>query len=237
VVSQGADGTWFIKPTPDMRATDMLRGVEALNRELAGGPGEAIAAALMELIAVTSRPPQMDDVMAAAYMETMPKAMWEYPIDVVRGACARWRLVPNAGNWWPTEQQLREQCETLFKSRRDLRAEAMRVLRRLESQEEGVKRGRSFAPYGRTEKYVNACREAFGPGFVYSYLSNRTCDFTDTTIYTIGLSVERLTQRSSALLTQFGVTLKQCPDTTRRFYDEEDARAVFDAPAPKKKWK
>jgi len=131
---------WSVTASPGLTSNELLAGIQALNKELAGGPGDAIASVLLQLISATSRPPWMDDAVASAYMTTMPKAMWDYPIDVVRSACANWRRVPQHGKWWPTEQDLRVQCEKLFESRRKLRAQAMKLLSDLEAQEEHAAR-------------------------------------------------------------------------------------------------
>lgn len=238
-MSQTADGAWQIKPLPGITARDMVQAVNALEAEVAGGPQDEIAKALMELISVTSRPPTMDDFAAAAYPPTMAKALWDYPIDIVRAACQRWRMVPSAGNWWPTEQQLRAQCEELFKVRRGLLDQANSLLSTLSEHERQAareKHSRSTFPSGRTQAYVDACMTAFGPAFVKSYLTHRTCDFTDTTIYAMGFTADRLAQRTSGLIAKHGVMVKACPETTRRIYAEEDARAG-DLPAPKKKWR
>lgn len=208
------------------------------SEDFQAGPEGEIAKAIMELISTTSRPPSKDSAKEAAYVEALCLAMWEYPIDVVQAACRNWRRVPERGRWWPEEQDLRVQCDVLVKPRKDLRDEALSLLRYMERREatEGGRSRTARLPYpnGKTEKFYNAVMAGFGPAFCKSWLSHRTCDFSEDTIYTIGLSVDRLTQNCSVLLKQHGVKLEKCADVTKRFYDDEDARAPSAPPKRRK---
>lgn len=208
------------------------------SEEFRAGPETAIRNAIFELISVTSRPPSIDDAKEIAYQEALCKALWDYPIDVVILACQNWRRVPSQGKWWPSEQDLRVQCDLLVKPRKELRDEAINLLRYMERREEtegGRSRsGRLPYPTGRTERFVEACMASFGPAFCRSWLSHRTCDFSDDTIYTIGLSVDRLTQNCSGLLTKHGVKAERCEEVTKRFYGDEDAKAPSAPPKRRK---
>lgn len=212
----------------------MRRGLDAIDADLRGGPGESIAAALMELISLTSRPPSMDDAIAAAYMASMPKAMWDYPIDVVRNACTQWRRIPGQGRWWPTEQDLRAQCDELVRSRRNLRDAAQSLLNALQA-EESAPRQRSVFPVGATKAYVREVGERLGHGFTFSWLSGRTCAFDERTVYTIALAQTRLTEATGALIEKHGVSVVTCLDVTKRFYEDEDVRAMTQAKKPKRR--
>src|SRR5690606_3150339 len=95
-----------------------------------------IAAAIMELLGATDRPPQLSEEEALARTAALNNMAWEYPIDVVERACREWRKVPAKGRWWPTEQDLRAQCEPLVQPRRDLFNEAKALLSSLRAQEQ-----------------------------------------------------------------------------------------------------
>lgn len=198
------------------------------------GPQAAIAAAILELISVTSRPPSIDDAKELAYQEGLCRAMWDYPIDVVENACRNWRRVPGHGKWWPSEQDLRAQCETLVQPRNEIRAEAEMLLRTMEARQGRGDTNRSLEPIGRTKAFYEAAMAARGPDFCRSWLSGRTCEFNDTTIFTHGLGVERLTQTCGPLMILKGVKAVRCQHVTQRFYAEEDARAELRG-APRKR--
>jgi hypothetical protein len=105
----------------------------------------------MELIGATDRPPQLDEEKAAARILALRNMAWDYPIDVVQAACRKWRRVPQHGRWWPTEQDLRAQCEPLFSSRRKLHAQAAELLRDMEATEEAERRSQQASPFASDE--------------------------------------------------------------------------------------
>jgi len=114
--------------------------------------------AIVELIGATDRPPQLGDEEAVARVQALKQMAWDYPIDVVQIACRNWRRVPSKGRWWPTEQDLRAQCEPLFAPARALRNKAQELLTNLKAEEEHV--ARSAKPsYFAGEKH-RAFREA-----------------------------------------------------------------------------
>ncbi len=215
----------------------------ARSGEFQAGPEDAIAKAIMELISLTQRPPSKDDIKEAPYVEGLCRMAWDYPIDVVENACRQWRRIPERGRWWPEEQDLRVQCEALLKPRKDLRDEAVNLLRFMERREhaQGVRDGhRSPNPSGATLAFVEAVLAARGPAYVRSFLSYRTCDFTETTIFTLGYSAEdRLPRDCAPILRQHkNVRLLACPEVTKRVYAEVDASGVtFTAPSKKQKKK
>lgn len=234
-VSRSTSGDWILSPSSDLTATELRVGVAALELEMAGGPEQRIAAALMKLISATRRPAWMDDEIAEHYFEAVQEAMLDYPIDIVEAACIAWRKGPS-GEFWPAEKELRRICDEQFKPRRDLRDGARSLLNAMESQERRGNRERSSQPRGATLALVNAClaNPSFGSAFVRSYLSSRTCDFSDDTVFTMSIVAERLQQRAGGLLAKHGVKVKVCPHTTERIYADEDARAA-DNPNPKKR--
>lgn len=205
---------------------------------MAAGPKKRISAAIIELLAATDRPPSLGDAAAVARTEALKLMAWDYPIDVVEQACRDWRKIQNFGRWWPAEQDLRAICEKINKPRKQFRDEAasvVRMLERKESQQGSAKSARASYPYGATLAYLNDCMASHGPGFCRSYLSHRTCDFTEDTIFTIGMAVERLQQRTSAIAAKHGIRFMYCPEVTARLYADEDRRAGTDAETPKRK--
>lgn len=118
----------------------MREAVTALDQGLAGGPTQHINAVIVRLIGATDRPPQLGDEEAVERVQSLKQAAWDYPIDVVEDASRNWRKVPSKGRWWPTEQDLRAQCEPLFAPARSLRNKATELLRNLEAEEEHVAR-------------------------------------------------------------------------------------------------
>lgn len=193
-MTRTTSGEWIITPSNDLTSGELTRGIQALNEELKGGPGNAIAASLMELISATSRPPWMDDAVAAAYMASMPKAMWDYPIDIVRGACANWRRIPSQGRWWPTEQDLRAQCEKLFESRRKLRAQAMRLLADLEREEEAAERARQPSAFAgdKGRAFREEMRKRMRPARFDAYFDPSQIMFSERDVWVRTQTAERV---------------------------------------------
>lgn len=84
---------------------------------------------------------------------------------------------------------------------------------------------RTPSPRGATAAFVAAAKAKHGAPFVASWLSGRTCRFTDTTIFTLGLSVDKLRQCCERDLVKHGVTVKMCPDVTEGLRREIDTKA------------
>lgn len=239
MISRSTSGAWNLTPTDDLRASELGAGLIALNKLMAIGPKQKIAAAIIELLAATDRPPSLSDTAALARREALKKMAWEYPINVVETACRDWRKVQNFGRWWPAEQDLRALCEKIVKPQKQLRDEAESLLRFLKRREEqaqsgSVRNSRGNQPFGRTLAFVNDCMASHGPPFIRSYLTHRTCDFTEDAIFTMGFVAERLNQRAGGLLSKHGVKVVVCPDVTARIYDDEDRRAG-EKPQPRKR--
>ena len=238
MVSETTNGAWNLTPGSDLTASQLRSAIAEMDAspEFEAGPEDEIAKAIMELISLTQRPPSKDDVKEAPYVEGLCRMAWEYPIDVVQNACRNWRRIPGSGRWWPEEQDLRAQCDQLVKPRKDLRDEAVSLLRLLERKEAGSRPGRerSNQPYGRTLAFQNDCMASHGPAFVRSWVSMRTCEFSEDTIFTMGIVADHLNKTASLLLAKHGVKAVRCPHTTERVYADEDARAG-DRPAPRKR--
>lgn len=139
-IHQALSGDWILAPASDLTGSQLRAGLRALDEELKGGPQKPIGAAILELLGATDRPPQLSDVEAVARTQALKQMAWDYPIDVVQNACRNWRRVPSKGRWWPTEQDLRAQCEPLFASRKSLRTSAANLLQHLEAEEDRVER-------------------------------------------------------------------------------------------------
>lgn len=130
------------------------------------GPEAEIESAVASLIAACSRPPWMDEDTAIDYEAALIKACWEYPLDVVQSACENWRRVPGQGRWWPTEADLRAQCNPLFASRKALRDQAKRLFNALEADEDRREFEKSRADASvfaddKSRKFREAMRERF----------------------------------------------------------------------------
>lgn len=235
-MTQTTNGAWSLAPGSDLSVAQLRAAIADMDAspEFEAGPEDEIAKAIMELISATQRPPSKDDVKEAPYVEALCRMAWEYPIDVVRIACRKWRTTAG-GRWWPEEKDLRDLCDDLVKPRKDLRDEAASLLRMLERREgQGRKYSeRSSQPHGKTLAFFNDCMASHGPAFCRSWLG-RTCDFSDDTIFTLGISVDKLHTAAGGLLTKHGVKVVRCPHTTERVYADEDARAA-DRPAPRKR--
>jgi hypothetical protein len=80
-------------------------------------------------------------------------------------------------------------------------------------------------PWGKTADFANAVAEKLGAAFVKSWLSAKTCRFGEDTVYTIGVGQAKLAQTCENLIAQHGVRIIVCPEITRGFYAEQDARA------------
>lgn len=220
-VEKASNEDWILAPSPELTPAQLRVGVEAIERDLKGGPKSRIAEAIMLLLGATDRPPSLDEEKAAARVIALREMAWDYPIDVIEAACREWRKVPNFGRWWPTEQDLRAHCERFVKSRRELRDHATRLLHAMEAREKGSDKGkRSLVPHGRTHAFVEAVANSHGHAYVKSWLSNLSCDFTDDTIFTLGVTFDRLNQTCDGHLRKHGVRLEICPEVTKRFHAE-----------------
>lgn len=204
-MTRSTSGEWVLSPSNELTSADLTRGIEALNRELKGGPTERIAQALMVLIAVTRRPSSMDDDRAKLYFGVIQQAMMDYPVDIVEEGLAQWRKGPQ-GEWWPAEAELRRVCEKLFEPRRALRNKAIALLERIEDEEARAAKPSPFAG-GRQQRFREEMRKRltlarFDAYFHYAYLMFQGED----AIVVSNLAAERvLTTEGGDLLKQLGL--------------------------------
>lgn len=178
-MSQSTSGEWTLSASDDLKAEALEFGLDCLKQTphfLIPGEPDEIAAAVKELTAATSRPPWMDDEVAITYDAALNEALKDYPIDVVQLACKRWRMVPQHGKWWPTEQDLRQQCEMLFQPRRSLFNKARALLQNLRIREDEQRRTKTSAFAGRKQdRFRELMRQRMSPSrheayFHYAYL-------------------------------------------------------------------
>ena len=135
-VTRAPNDFWQLTAKPGLTAKVMAQALVELDKELKRGPQKDIGDAILELLGATDRPPQLDEEKAAMRTIALTQMAWDYPIDVVKRACRNWRKVPNYGRWWPTEQDLRAQCEPLYADDRALRNQAEALHLRLKAEEE-----------------------------------------------------------------------------------------------------
>lgn len=83
---------------------------------------------------------------------------------------------------------------------------------------------RSHEPRGATEAFIGEVAAKFGAPFVQSWLSAKTCRFTDTTIFTLSVARDRINQYCGDLAKKHGVTVAVCADVTAGVYREQDGK-------------
>jgi len=83
---------------------------------------------------------------------------------------------------------------------------------------------RAAQPHGKTADFADAVAAKYGVAFANAWLGPKTCRFTDTTVFTIGIARDRLAAQCDDLIAKHGVTIAVCPDVTAGFYREVDAR-------------
>lgn len=149
-VSRSTSGEWNLSASPDLRAETLEFALDAARQTpsfLVPGDPDEIEAAVVQLKAATMRPVWMDAEDAIAYEDVLIKACQDYPIDVVQQGCANWRRVPEHGKWWPTEQDLRAQCEKVFAPRKNLFNRARVLLQDLREREREAQRVKQNSPF------------------------------------------------------------------------------------------
>ena len=135
---QSTAGEWLLSASNDLSAAELetaLREASTDEMFLVPCDEEQAEEAVIRMKAMTSRPMWMDGEDADHYEAGLIEALKLYPIDVVQAACIAWRQVPNHGKWWPTEQDLRVQCEKLYAPRKGLFNKARLLLQDLRIRE------------------------------------------------------------------------------------------------------
>lgn len=217
----------------------MREAVTALDEGLAGGPTQQINAIILKLIGATDRPPQLGDDEAIARVQSLKETAWDYPINVVHEASSNWRKVPSKGRWWPTEQDLRAQCEPLFAPARSLRNKAMELLRNLEAEEDHVARSAkpSYFPGEKHRAFRKAMEARLLPDQIRAYFNPSHIRYIgDNVVHVRTLIAEAIFQRyGSDVLTDLGMVLRCEPtDFPRERQLEAEMTPAEDAEVSRK---
>lgn len=134
-----------------------------------------IAKGLAVLTAVCAKPADFDDAKVVLWSERLKMVLQEYPDDIAMAAVSEWPKT-ETGKWWPTENEIRSECNSLMALRRNLAhalAETIRQQRFVESINESadpINDGFSADPEGETLAYVNAMHNAH-PNKAAAYLT------------------------------------------------------------------
>jgi len=214
-VHQSISGDWILAPANDLSSRALSQAVNELDQSLAGGPTQQINMSIVELIGATDRPPQLGDEEAVARVHALKQMAWDYPIDVVINACRNWRRVPNKGRWWPTEQDLRAQCEPLFAPARALRNKAQELLMNLKAEEEHVRRSAqpSYFAGDKHRAFRTEMEARLLPDQVRAYFNPAHIRYVgDNVIHVRTLVAEAIFLRyGSDVLTKLGMVLRWEP--------------------------
>lgn len=207
-------GDWILAPANDLTSKQLRDAVSSLDEDMKGGPQKQISAAIMEMIGATDRPPQLDEEKAAARTLALIQMAWDYPIDVIVNACRNWRKVPSYGRWWPTEQDLRAQCEPLIKGRKDLRGRTMALLVALEDEEAKADRANqpSYFAGDKHKAFRDEMRKRMTPAKYDAYFHVTQIKYQrDSEILTRSPgAADRLNEIGGDVLASLGMTLRFC---------------------------
>lgn len=219
-VTQSTSGEWNLSASDDLK-TEMLdaalRGVVDMPGFIVPGDPDEIEAAVLRLKAATMRPMWMDAEDATHYEEAVLQACEDYPIDVVQQACANWRKVPEHGKWWPTEQDLRAQCEKVFQPRKSLLNKAHRLLVQLRGRDDEARRANETSPFasGRQMKFREAMRRRMNAARFDAYFHPSDIVFQGESLILVRREVAEsvLRREGRDLLQELGLRVVYCPVT------------------------
>lgn len=79
-----------------------------------------LAKALSVLVAVCAKPADFDDAKVVVWSERLKQVLGEYPADVALACISEWPRSAN-GKWWPTENEVHEDCRERLKFRESLK--------------------------------------------------------------------------------------------------------------------
>lgn len=137
-MNQSTSGDWHLYASTSLTSEVLENALsEAKDMDIFHIPANAdeVDDAIASMKSATNRPVWMDGTDALNWEKTLADAMADYPTDVVVSACKAWRQIPQHGKWWPTEQDLRQQCETIFFPRKSLFNRARMLLQDLRAKE------------------------------------------------------------------------------------------------------
>lgn len=134
-----------------------------------------IAKGLAVLTAVCAKPADFDDAKVVLWSERLKQVLAEYPGDVALAMISEWPQA-EGGKWWPTEKEVRDECDHRMKFRNALHywlEEAERASRFAETPclPSVLVDGLGPDPVGATAAYVSALW-AMNPGIAERYLQN-----------------------------------------------------------------
>lgn len=213
-IEPSEDGPWI-----GQGAT--LQQLNAAMREIEYGfapasPG-SLSAAMAGLAKNTAQPKSAEMGSAVEGAKRLMKMLLEFPADCALEAINDWPKTPN-GKWWPTEAELRAECEKRVDYRRRLQKQvrdAQAAMQRGAHRQSG--QDRRLEPYGATAEYVAAAERAYGAKFVASWLTRRNCEFTADTIFTTPIGRERLSWKCAEIGKHFKVKVVECEQVAKRF--------------------
>lgn len=229
-VSQSISGEWTLSASPELDASTLEAAlVEAADLDIFHVPADAdeIDEALVKLKSATSRPVWMDNTDAINWEETLAEAMASYPIDVVRAACVAWRQVPQHGKWWPTEQDLRTQCEALFKPRKTLFHKARTLLLELRDREHERRLASNPSPFadGKHRQFRAEMEKRLSADRFQAYFNSTQIIYAGDEIHVRTQVADVVLNREGRdLLKRFGLVLTYRPEefiNVRLVYREE----------------
>lgn len=211
-VSQSTSGEWRLSASIELKAKALetaLREAQKLDVFFVPADADAVDDALASLKSATSRPIWMDNSDAINWEETIATAMADYPTDVVLSACKAWRQVPQHGKWWPTEQDLRQQCEAIFFPRKSLFNRARVLLQELRTRELPAPTVASAFAGDKAQKFHAGMRQkmlerTFNAYFHPSHIAFRG----DEIIVRSRTAARELRERGEGLLRQLGLRVR-----------------------------
>lgn len=114
-----------------------------------------LAKALAVLTAVCAKPADFDDAKVVLWSERLKQVLAEYPGDIALAAVSGWPRTEN-GKWWPTENEIRSECDIHMRFRERLRFEMERAQCTVRPLDPATKYddGMHDTPSGATEAFV-----------------------------------------------------------------------------------
>lgn len=197
-----------------MVGADMAKALTDIQRLMLPASGDRLTEALATIVTVCIRPADIDDARIVVWTRRMIQALSKYPADIAMETMNEWPKSPS-GKFWPTENDIHVACAKKIEFR-------ARLLRELESMnrraEQPMPEGARIAPDSEAVvTFIARVKAKMGEPYVSSWLSERTCAFTDKVVLTTGLGAERLTRDVGNIATECGVKIAHDPLVTERF--------------------
>lgn len=163
----------------DVQARSALEHLHEAN-ETRAHPTQ-IAKSLAVLTAVCAKPGDFDDAKVVLWSERLKIVLQEYPGDIALASIANWPKTEN-GKWWPTENEVRSECDMLMRFRKVLAhalEEAFRLATPVQVLSSEPADGFRSDPDGATAAFVRAAYDV-NPDKAAAYL--RDARFKDDMI-------------------------------------------------------